>query len=131
MNRQRLQSWLLRVAGAVEILAFVAVLMPRSWMEAGHEWLGMGVMPSGPLIMFMIRQASYVYGMHGVSLWVLASDVTRLRPLVTLNGISFLLAAPVFLVIDHTAGMPLYSTITDTLGCGFFGAALLWLNQGA
>ena len=129
MNRQRLQSWLLRIAGTVEILAFVAVVMPRSWMEASHVRLGMGEMPSGPLIMFMIRQASYVYGMHGISLWVLASDVTRLRPLIILNGISFLLAAPVFFVIDHTAGMPLYWTIMDTLGCGFFGAALLWLNR--
>jgi len=131
MNPQRLQSWLLRLAGTVEILAFISVVMPRSWMEASHAWLGMGEMPSGPLIMFMIRQASYTYGMHGISLWVLASDVTRLRPLITLNGIAYLLAAPVFLVIDHTAGMPLYWTIMDTLGCGFLGAVLLWLNRNA
>ena len=130
MNRQRLQSWLLRVVGSVEILAFFAVLMPRSWMEASHAWLGMGEMPEGAVLMFMIRQASYVYGMHGVSLWVLASDVKRFRPLIVLNGISFLLAAPVFLIIDHTAGMPLYWTISDTVGCGLIGAALLWLTRG-
>jgi hypothetical protein len=53
----------------------------------------------------------------------------RFRPLVVLNGISFLLAAPVFLIIDHTAGMPLYWTLFDAAGCGFFGAALLWLNR--
>jgi hypothetical protein len=121
MNRRRLQSWLLRLAGAV--------VMPRSWMEASHEWLGMGEMPRGAVLMFMIRQASYVYGMHGVSLWVLASDVVRYRKLVLLNGVSFLLAAPVFFLIDHSAGMPLYWTVADSLGCGFFGAALLWLNR--
>lgn len=131
MNRQRLQSWLLRVAGSVEILAFVAVVMPRSWMDESHAWLGLGEMPGGAVLMFMIRQASYVYGMHGVSLWVLASDVIRFRPLVVLNGISFLLAAPVFFIIDHTAGMPLYWTLLDSAGCGLFGAALLWLNRGA
>ena len=130
MNRQRLQSWLLRVAGSVELLAFVAVAMPRSWMEASHAWLGLGRMPEGAVLMFMIRQASYVYGMHGVSLWVLASDVDRFRPLVLLNGVSFLLAAPIFLIIDHTAGMPLYWTLLDAGGCGFFGAALLWLARG-
>jgi hypothetical protein len=129
MNRQRLQAWLLRVAGAVEILAFGAVVMPRSWMEASHAWLGLGEMPQGAVLMFMIQQASYVYGMHGISLWVLASDVDRFRPLVVLNGISFLLAAPVFLIIDHTAGMPLYWTLLDAAGCGFFGATLLWLNR--
>jgi hypothetical protein len=79
--------------------------------------------------MFMIRQASYAYGMHGVSLWVLATDVTRFRPLVLLNAVSFLLAAPVFLLIDYTSGMPPWWTAADTLGCGLFGAALLWLDR--
>ena len=129
MNSQRLQSWLLRLAGAVEILAFFAVIMPRSWMEVSHAWLGMGEMPSGPLIMFMIRQASYTYGMHGVSLWILASDVTRFRTLILLNAIAFLLAAPVFFLIDLTSGMPWFWTVGDSLSCGFFGAALLLLNR--
>jgi hypothetical protein len=130
MHHQNLQSWLLRLAGTVEILAFVAVVMPRSWMEVSHAWLGLGEMPTGPVTMFMIRQASYTYGMHGISLWILAADVNRFRPLLILNGISFLLAAPVFFVIDHTAGMPLWWTVADAAGCAFFGAALLWLNRG-
>lgn len=81
MNHQHLQAWLLRLAGALEILAFVAVVLPRSWMEMSHAWLALGDMPGGPITMFMIRQASYAYGMHGISLWVLASDVARFRPL--------------------------------------------------
>ena len=129
MNSQRLQSWLLRLAGSVEILAFFAVVMPRSWMEVSHVWLGLGMMPGGPVIMFMIRQASYTYGMHGVSLWVIASDVVRFRTLVLLNGIAYLLAAPVFFLIDFTSGMPWFWTIGDTVGSAFVGAALLWLNQ--
>lgn len=127
MNRQALLSWWLRLAGAFEILAFVSVVMPRSWMEVSHAWLGLGVMPGGPIIMFMIRQASFTYGMHGISLWVLATDVTRFRPLIILNGIAFLLAAPVFFAIDHTSGLPLWWTLADSLGCAFFGAGLLWL----
>jgi hypothetical protein len=129
MNRQRLQSWLLRLAGAVEILAFLAVVMPRWQMEAAHGWLGLGQMAGGPLIMFMIRQASYTYGMHGISLWVLASDVERFRPLVILNGIAYLLAAPVFFIIDYTSGMPLWWTLGDTYGCASFGVALLLLTS--
>jgi len=129
MDRQQLQSFLLRLAGLVEILAFGAVVMPRSWMEMSHAWLGLGVMPDGTILMFLIRQASYVYGMHGISLWVLASDVVRFRPLVRLNGVSFLVAAPVFLVIDYTSGTPFFWTVIDTLGCAFFGGALLWLDR--
>ncbi|MCM3872014.1 MAG: hypothetical protein ND895_15120 [Pyrinomonadaceae bacterium] len=129
MSADRCQTWLLRLAGAVEILAFVSVVMPRSWMEGSHAWLGLGKMPDGPIIMFMIRQASYTYGMHGVSLWILASDVIRFRPLIRFNGISFLLAGPVFFLIDYHSGMPWFWTILDALGCGFFGAALLWLSR--
>ncbi len=130
MSGDRIQSWLLRLEGSVEILAFVAVVMPRVWMETGHAWLGLGEMPDGPIIMFMIRQASYAYGMHGVSMWILAADVNRFRPIIVFNGISFLLAAPVFFLIDYHSGMPWFWTISDALGCGFFGAALLWLNRG-
>ncbi|MGQ0763379.1 MAG: hypothetical protein ACT4OT_15390 [Acidobacteriota bacterium] len=128
MNSRRLLAWLLRVAGGFEILAFFAVIMPRSWMEVSHAWLGMGEMASGPLLMFMIRQASYTYGMHGVSLWVLASDVVRFRALVILNGVAYLLAGPIFFWIDYTTGMPWWWTVADSLGCGLAGVAILVLS---
>ena len=72
MNRHTLQTWLLRLAGATEILAVIAVVMPRSWMEISHAWLGLGELPGAPVLMFLIRQASYTYAAHGISLWVLA-----------------------------------------------------------
>jgi hypothetical protein len=124
-NWQTLTAWLLRLAGSVEILAFGAVVMPRSWMEASHVWLGLGEMPGGPIIMFMIRQASFFYGMHGVLLWLLASDVVRFRPLIIFTGVSYLLAAPIFFIIDITSEMPLWWTVVDSVGCAFLGTALL------
>lgn len=129
MNDKLLLSWLLRIAGFTEILAFFAVVMPRSWMESAHSWLGMGPMPEGAVLMFLIRQASYVYGMHGVSLLVLATDLRRFRPLVLLNGLSFLLAAPIFFLIDYSAGTPWFWTIADPLSCGAFGLAILVLDR--
>ena len=126
MNKEGIQKGVLRLAGAFEILAFIAVVMPRSWMEISHEWLGLGQMPHGAVLMFLIRQASYTYGMHGISLWVLAIDVKRFRPLIILNGVAYLLAALVFSTIDYTAGMPVWWTIGDGVGCGFLGMALLW-----
>ena len=128
MNKEEIQKLLLRLAGAFEILAFIAVVMPRSWMEISHEWLGLGVMPHGSVLMFLIRQASYTYGMHGISLWVLALDVKRFRPLIILNGIAYLLAGPIFVAIDYQSGMPLWWTIGDGVGCGVLGAALLWCS---
>jgi hypothetical protein len=129
MNEELLQKWILRIVGVTEILAFIAVVMPRSWMEIGHTWLGMGTMADSPLLMFMIRQASYTYGMHGVSLLLLSTDLQRFRLLLIMNGVAFLIAAVVFALIDYTAGMPSWWTVSDALGCGFFGVALLWLNR--
>jgi hypothetical protein len=128
-DRKLILSWLLRLVASFELLAFIAVIMPRSWMETSHAWLGLGVMPAGSVLMFLIRQASYTYGMHGISLWLIASDVKRFRPLVLLNGISFLLAGPIFFIIDYTAGMPMWWTATDGPSCGLFGLAMLWLSR--
>jgi len=128
MNSQRIQAWLLRLSGTVEMLAFFSVVMPRSWMEIAHAWVGLGQMPDGPIIMFMIRQASYTYGVHGLSLWVIASNVERFRTLVIFNGFAYLLAAPVFFLIDYTSGMPFWWTLGDLLGCGCLGVALLFLT---
>jgi hypothetical protein len=36
------------------LLAFVAVVMPRSWMEISNAWLGLAKTPDGPLLMLMI-----------------------------------------------------------------------------
>jgi len=121
--------WLLRLAGAVEILAFIAVVMPRSWMEIAHAWIGLGEMPHGPLLMFMIRQASYTYGVHGLSLWLIATDVDRFRPFIVFNAIAFLVAAPVFFLIDFTSGMPWWWAVSDPASCAVFGAALFFLSR--
>lgn len=129
MRSERLLSLILRLSGTIEMLAFFSVVMPRSWMEASHSWLGMGVMPEGPLMMFMIRQASYAYGMHGVSLWLLATDVRRYRLLVLFNAVAFLIAAVVFAAIDYFVGMPLWWTISDVVGCASVGVALLLLDR--
>lgn len=129
MNRERLLVWLLRIAGTTEILAFIAVVMPRSWMEISNAAVGLGEMPDSPLLMFMIRQASYTYGVHGLSLWLLATDVERFRPFVIFNGFAFLIAAPVFVLIDLSSGMPWWWTVSDPLSCAFFGAALLLLSR--
>jgi hypothetical protein len=129
-DRKLLLSWSLRLFGLVEILAFIAVIMPRSWMQASHAWLGLGEMPHGSVLMFLIRQASYSYGMHGVSLWIIATGVERFRALIVFNGIAYLLAAPVFFTIDYLSGMPMWWAIGDSMACGLVGATLLWGQHG-
>lgn len=121
----RAQSRLLRWGAAIEMLAFPWAVLPREWMERSHAWLGMGPMPQGAVVDFMIRQAAYVYGMHGLLLWWLSRDVLRYRPLIRLIGWTYLSFGPVFLAINWRTGTPLWWTVCDPLVTGGFGVWLL------
>jgi hypothetical protein len=125
----RAQKRLLQIGGTIEAFAFVAAVMPRTWMEAAHVWLGMGTMPEGAVVDFMIRQSSFFYGMHGLLLWVLATDVERFQPVVRFVGWMFLAFGPAFFVIDSGTGTPLWWTVCDPLACGLYGAAILWVDR--
>jgi hypothetical protein len=41
---------LLRIVGVSALFALVAVFMPVSWMAATHRWVGLGEMPTGPVV---------------------------------------------------------------------------------
>src|SRR5262249_31187775 len=103
---QLLQAWVLRLVGVVEMFAFAAVVMPRASMAEGQAMLGYPEMPTGPVFDSVMRQVSFSYGLHGIGMWFIGSDVVRYRPLVILSAVGYLLAAPVFFVIDLGNGMP-------------------------
>jgi hypothetical protein len=130
MNYQQLQAWALRLVGTVEMLAFGAVVLPREWMEAVHGRLGLAEMPTGPVFDSVMRQVSFTYGLHGVALWIIASDVVRYRPLVVFTGIGYLLAGPVFLLIDLTAGLPGFWLAGNGGSCVLVGLIVLGLLWG-
>jgi hypothetical protein len=111
------------------MFAFAAVFLPRAWMEAIHAGMGLTDMPRGPVFDSVMRQVSFTYGVHGVALWLIAADVRRYRPLVILTAAGYLLAAPVFFVIDVGNGMP-WSWVAGNGGsCLLIGvllSGLLW-----
>ena len=81
------------------------------------------------VVEFMIRQSAFFYGMHGVLIWCLATDVIKYRPLVRLIGWTYLLFGPVFGAINWQAGTPLWWTICDPLVIGLFGILILVLDR--
>ncbi len=125
----RFQTLWLRTGAVVEMLSFPWSIAPRAWMEASHEWLGMGTMPAGAVVDFTIRQSAFFYGMHGVLLWCLAGDVVRFQPIVRLIGWTYLIFGPVFFLIDWTTGTPLWWTWCDPLVTGLFGALILLADR--
>src|SRR5262245_52393062 len=97
---------LLRVLGVSALFGLVAVFMPLSWMIATHHWLGLGEMPTAPVVEYLARSVSAFYALFGALCLVVASDLERYRPLVRFLGMAFALMGLVLLSVDLAAGMP-------------------------
>jgi hypothetical protein len=126
-DKPRLLAAFLRLEGTIEILAFVAVVMPHAWMAATHRWLGMGALPAFPLLDYMIRSVSLLYGLHGVLLLLLATDVTRFRLLIIYTAASYLLAAVAFTAIDLGNSMPWWWSVSEVGSVISLALVLFWL----
>ena len=101
---------LLRFVGVGALFALVAVFMPVSWMAATHRWLGLGEMPTGPVVEYLARSLSAFYALVGALCLVMASDLERYRPLVRFLGAAFALFSAVLLGVDLAAGVPWWWT---------------------
>jgi hypothetical protein len=65
--------------GILGLFALVGVFMPLSWMAAAHRWLGLGKMPTDPVVECLARSVSAIDALLGV--WP-----TRPRKLTTRGG---------------------------------------------
>jgi hypothetical protein len=120
---------LLRLLGMSALFALVAVCMPFSWMVATHRWLGLGEMPTAPVVEYLARTLSAFYALFGAVCLLAASDLERYRPLVRFLGAASALMGLVFLGIDLAAGMPWWWVASEGPGTTLFGALLFFLAR--
>src|SRR5437773_5869941 len=92
--------------GIGSLFALVPVVMPVSWMAATHRWLGLGEMPTAPVVEYLARSLSAFYAVMGALCLVMAADLERYRPLVRFLGVVFALMSVAVLGVDLAAGMP-------------------------
>jgi hypothetical protein len=118
---------LLRLVGVTALFALVAVVMPSSWMAATHRWLGLGEMPTGPVVEYLARSLSAFYAVFGALCLVLTTDLDRYRPLVRFLGVAFSLMSVALLGVDLAAGMPWWWSASEGPGGVVFGALLFVL----
>jgi hypothetical protein len=118
---------LLRIVGVTALFALVAVFMPVSWMAATHRWLGLGEMPTAPVVEYLARSLSAFYAVTGALCLALATDPERYRPLVRFLGVAFALMSVVVLGVDLAVGMPWWWSASEGPGGLGFGALLLFL----
>lgn len=105
--------YLLGIGG---LFALFPALMPLSWMAATHRWLGLGEMPTGPIVEYLARSLSVFYALVGAICMVMASDLERYRPLVRFFGVCLALLGVVFTGVDLAAGMPWWWTALEGPG---------------
>jgi hypothetical protein len=118
--------YLLGIGG---LFALVPVLMPMSWMVATHRWLGLGEMPTGPIVEYLARNLSAFYALVGALCLMLASDLDRYRPLVRFFGVCLALLGIAFTGVDLTAGMPWWWTALEGPGAVPLGAMVYFLAR--
>lgn len=122
----RLLALLLRLVGGLLLLAWPFVFLPESWMAASHRALGLGEFLASPLVDYLTRSVSVLYGFHGVLYLALASDVVRFLPVIRVLALLDMIAGVLLLGIDLHAGLPLYWVLAEGPPVFFYGG-VLWI----
>jgi hypothetical protein len=126
---ERLLVVLLRCIAAMASLAIVPVFMPHAWMDACHDWLGLGPLPKTPIIEYLTRSLSMLYAFHAALLWIVSLDVRRYAALVTYLGLAFLCFGVIALGIDIHAGLPTFWIAAEGPFTSLMGLAMLVLQR--
>jgi hypothetical protein len=108
---------LLWVIGGIDLLAFGAMSLPRSMLEAAHRGLGLGEFPREAIAEYLARSSSMLYGCCGVLLLFLSRDIVRYAPVLRCMAVCGWGAAGCLMVIDATAGLPWWWLVAEGLSC--------------
>jgi uncharacterized membrane protein YhaH (DUF805 family) len=126
LNRvERWIQWLLWVVGGVEVLAFVAIFLPRDLMVSVHQSLGLGNAPDQAIFGYLARSLSLLYFAHGTVVLALTTDVRRYWPIIKLMAWLNLLIGLILLGIDWFESMPWWWTLGE--GPAIIAGAILLL----
>ncbi len=107
MNRSEFVIMIImRTMGVGGLLAIPAIFLPYSWMNACHEFLGLGTMPDAPIVSYLARSLSAFYAIVGTISLSVSFDIWRNRSLVRLWAIILTMMGIVLFGIDLASGMP-------------------------
>ena len=125
----RILTVFLRLFGGVTVLAFLAMLLPVEWMAATHQWLGLGEFPRTPIVDYLTRSVSSLYGFHGVLVLLVSRDPVYYRSIVRYLGVMYVLAGVMAIAIDLFAPLPWWWTIVEGPSTLLSGALILYLSR--
>lgn len=119
---------MLRTIGCLDLLALIAVFSSREWMAGVHQFLGLGTIPSGPIVGYLARCTSIWYASYGLLLWFVSYDVEKYSLLITGLAATMFVQGFIVVGIDIAEGMPGWWTGLEGPCCTGLGASLLLLQ---
>ena len=129
MTRQeRFLRVFLRLLGSAGLLAVFFVFVPFSWMDAIHQWLGLGDLPDKPLVGYLARWTSAFYAMLGGLFWMLSFDLRRHRLVLCYVGAAVVFFGAALGVVLALEGMPLWWCLPEGMFNVAFGVMILGLS---
>jgi len=130
MNKSELSIVIiLRVIGVSGLFAIPAIFLPYSWMNAIHDYMGLGELPDAPIVSYLARSLSAFYAIVSTITLFISSDIRRHRSFVKLGAVIAIVTGFVLLGIDVTAGMPTSWTIGEGPPVIAVGLVVLWLQR--
>ncbi len=130
MNKhERVIVILLRIIGISGLFAIPAIFLPYSWMNATHEFLGLGELPNAPIVDYLTRSLSAFYAVVALHALLISADVRKYRAFVKLWAVFATCFGVVILGVDLHAGLPLSWTLSEGPPTILVGVLLLWLHR--
>jgi len=123
-GQERFLRLFLRIIGTTALFALVAVVMPYSWMNAIHKWLGLGTLPTEPIVGYLARSTSAFYALFGGLMWVVSFDLHRHRIVLCYLGVAIIIFGAALIIIDLLAAMPLWWTLCEGPPNSAFGVVI-------
>jgi hypothetical protein len=100
--------------------------MPLRFMDTVHRTLGMGPLPSQPIVEYLARSTSAFYALLGALLWAFSFDLDRYRPLVHKIGFGLIALGVLLLLNDIQSELPRFWQVAEGPIDALFGVILVW-----
>jgi hypothetical protein len=127
----RLLTWLLCILGGMMTAAYVAVVMPTTWMAEIAQWLDVGPLPRTTLTEYLTRSLSAIYGGFGLLHLYLARHTGRYLDLIVVIGWLTIALGVMLTVLDFGIGMPPLWSWGEGPPTIVSGWAFVWLAKKA
>ncbi len=125
-------TWLrvvLWLYGVSLLFAIPAIFLPFDWMDRIHQLLGLGELPRVPIVSYLARSTSALFGLYGAVTLMIATDLKRYWPFVRFWAIANIALGFVTLAFDLWIPMPWWWTLAESPGLIAVGFVTLWLQK--